>query len=111
VANADIVFTMLSTPEVVAELAYGKTGFLDQMSSKTLWVDCTTVDPASSRRSAQQAQQRNIRFIDAPVAGSKPQALNALLVFYIGGEATDFNQSLFKCDGAKGNALRRSWYG
>ncbi|MFK7925813.1 MAG: NAD(P)-dependent oxidoreductase, partial [Bacteroidia bacterium] len=47
VANADIVFTMLSTPEVVAELAYGKTGFLDQMSSKTLWVDCTTVDPAS----------------------------------------------------------------
>lgn len=89
VANADIVFTMLSTPAVVAELAYGDAGFLDHMSPETLWVDCTTVDPASSRRSAKQALQRHIRFLDAPVAGSKPQAAKALLVFYLGGAAAD----------------------
>ncbi|MEL6590368.1 MAG: NAD(P)-binding domain-containing protein, partial [Bacteroidota bacterium] len=58
VAEADIVFTMLSTPAVVETLAFGEAGFLDQMKENALWVDCTTVDPASSRRSAKQAQQR-----------------------------------------------------
>ncbi|MEL6653141.1 MAG: NAD(P)-dependent oxidoreductase [Bacteroidota bacterium] len=89
VAEADIVFTMLSTPAVVEDIAFGEAGFLDQMQENALWVDCTTVDPASSRRSAKQAQQRNIRFVGAPVAGSKPQAAKALLVFYLGGDAAD----------------------
>ncbi|MEL6845034.1 MAG: NAD(P)-dependent oxidoreductase [Bacteroidota bacterium] len=89
VAEADIVFTMLSTPAVVEDIAFGEAGFLDQMQANALWVDCTTVDPASSRRSAKQAQQRNIRFVGAPVAGSKPQAAKALLVFYLGGDAAD----------------------
>src|SRR6056297_2197819 len=44
-AASDVVFTMLSTPEVVHEVAAGKDGFLYKMREGTLWVDSSTVNP------------------------------------------------------------------
>ena len=39
----EIIITMLSTPEVVRESALGADGFLEKMSSGTLWLNCSTV--------------------------------------------------------------------
>ncbi|MCB0211802.1 MAG: NAD(P)-dependent oxidoreductase [Anaerolineae bacterium] len=88
-ASADIVFTMLAHPEAVAAAAFGPTGFLDHMQPNTLWVDCSTVNPSFANEMAAAAQARNIRYMDAPVAGTKPQAQNAELIFIVGGEAGD----------------------
>ena len=89
VREADVVFTMLASPEVVESVALGSEGFLATMPAGTLWVDCSTVNPSFSRRAHQAAQQQQVRFLDAPVAGTKPQAQNAELVFFVGGEASD----------------------
>jgi len=86
VKNADIVFSMLSTPEAVEEIFFGAENTLYSMKKNAIWVDCSTVNPSFSLRSFNEAKKHNIRFIDAPVAGSKPQAKNAELVFFIGGE-------------------------
>jgi len=86
VSEADIVFSMLSTPEVVAETFFGETGNLVGMKKNAIWVDCTTVNPSFSKQANQESQKYGIRFIDAPVAGSKPQAQNAELVFFVGAD-------------------------
>lgn len=86
VKNADIVFSMLSTPEVVRDLFFGQEGALASMQPEAIWADCTTVNPSFSRESALEAQQYGIRFTDTPVAGTKPQAQNAELVFFAGGD-------------------------
>lgn len=86
VAEADIVFSMLSTPEVVEAIFFGQKGALSAMKANSIWADCTTVNPSFSLRSAREAQIHNIRFLDAPVAGTKPQAQNAELVFFVGGK-------------------------
>ena len=39
-----------------------------------LLVDCSTVHPSFSRQMAKEAQSKQVRFLDAPVAGSKNQA-------------------------------------
>lgn len=91
VAPANIVFTMLAHPEAVQSMALGAEGFLDHMQPGSLWVDCSTVHPRFSREMAQASSQRDLRFIDAPVAGTKPQAEGAQLVFFVGGRSEDLS--------------------
>jgi 3-hydroxyisobutyrate dehydrogenase/glyoxylate/succinic semialdehyde reductase len=89
VKEADVVFTMLSTPDVVREVALGASGFVPAMKHNAIWVDCSTVNPSFSREMAKAARDRGVRFVDAPVAGSKPNAENGDLVFLAGGEQAD----------------------
>jgi len=86
VKEADIVFSMLSTPEAVEEVFFGNNNTLSSMKNNAIWVDCSTVNPSFSIKAFKEAEKYKIRFIDAPVAGSKPQAENAELVFFVGGE-------------------------
>lgn len=93
-AHADILFTMLSTPEVVKEVAIGEQGFLSAMKPQSLWIDCSTVNPSFSREMADVAQKHNIRFVDAPVAGSKAPAETGELLFLVGGDKEDVQQGI-----------------
>lgn len=88
VQEADVVFTMLASPHVVKTLGYGNQGFLQNMQSNAIWVDCSTVSPAFSVDAAQEAAKHGITFLEAPVAGTKPHAESAELVFFVGGELT-----------------------
>ena len=92
VAEADIVFSMLSNPEVVELLAKGEVGFLPHMKANALWVDCSTVNPSFSKVAHQWAKMQQVRFIDAPVAGTLPHAQNAELVFFVGGKEKDVKE-------------------
>jgi 3-hydroxyisobutyrate dehydrogenase/glyoxylate/succinic semialdehyde reductase len=85
--GADVLFTMLSTPEIVEELALGRDGFLGALKREAVWVDCTTVNPSFSRRMAAAAKERGVRFLDAPVAGTKGPAEQGTLTFLVGGDA------------------------
>ena len=89
VAGADAVFSMLSTPEVVARLFFGPKGALKSMKSNAIWADCSTVNPSFSRQAAKEASQLGIRFLDAPVAGTKPTAAAGQLAFFVGGDGQD----------------------
>lgn len=89
VVNADIVFSMLSTPEVVETLFFGPKALLSRMPKKSLWVDCTTVNPSFTKRAKAAAWENSIRFLGAPVAGTKPHAEGGELVFFVGGAAAD----------------------
>ncbi|MFH1981732.1 MAG: NAD(P)-dependent oxidoreductase [Pseudomonadota bacterium] len=90
--SADVLFTMLSTPAVVRETAVSPEGLLNGLAPGSLWVDCSTLDPASSREMAAAAAARGIRFVDAPVAGSRVPAQKGELVFFAGGDAADVNR-------------------
>ncbi len=86
VKDADVVFSMLSTPEVVEQVAFGEEGIVSNMKKGALWVDSTTVNPSYSLSCHERAEAMGINFLDAPVAGSKPQAAGAELIFFVGGE-------------------------
>ena len=83
-ANADIVFSMLSTPDVVESIFLSENGILSAMKKDAIWIDCSTVNPSFSLKSKVAADQAEIHFIDAPVAGTLPHAQNAELVFFVG---------------------------
>ncbi len=87
-----ILITTLSTPDVVEEAALGEDGFLDSMNDNSIWMDCSTVNPSFTRRMAEEAKKRNVRFIDAPVAGSLKPAESGELLFLVGGEDKDVEE-------------------
>ena len=87
--QVDVLFTMLAQPAAVEEAALGKGGFLSHMRPKSLWVDCSSVDPLFSKRMAAEATRRGVRFVDAPVTGSAVPAGEGKLTFWVGAESAD----------------------
>ena len=87
--KVDILFTMLAHPEAVEQLAFGDTGYLENMKPNAIWADCSTVNPTFSKAMAVEAQERQIRFVDAPVLGTKKPAQEGQLVFFVGGKKED----------------------
>jgi 3-hydroxyisobutyrate dehydrogenase-like beta-hydroxyacid dehydrogenase len=97
-----VVITMLAKPDAVSQTAWlGQNGFLDNLTPGSLWIDCSTVNPSFSKLAADNSKQRNVRFIDAPVAGSKIPAEQGQLLFFVGGEREDVEEarSLFEAMG------------
>jgi len=86
VAQADLVFSMLSTPEVVESVFLKNDGVLASMKKGATWADCTTVNPSFSLKAKTAAEKLGILFLDTPVAGTKPHAQNAELTFFVGAE-------------------------
>ncbi len=101
--HSDIVITMLSTPEVVKEIAKGENGLLFGMKENNLWVNCSTVNPSFTIEMAQLAKDHQIQYLDAPVAGTKGPAENGELLFLVGGDEANIKEAspLFEILGKK----------
>ena len=101
--EADIIITMLSTPEAVQDVALGEEGILSSMSKGNVWIDCSTVNPSFSEQMAELTDQLGFNFLDAPVAGSLIPAEKGELVFLVGGNKAivKYCMPLFKAMGKK----------
>ena len=88
-ADADVLVTMLATPEAVEAAALGTNGFLRALRPGSIWVNSSTVNPSFARRMAEDARANGVRYLDAPVTGSKDAAAGAQLLFMVGGDAAD----------------------
>lgn len=79
--EVEVVFTMLSTPDVVRQVAEE---LLPNLPKNALWIDVSTVNPSFSREMDALAKLHEVRFVDAPVAGSKQPADQGELLFLAG---------------------------
>lgn len=103
VNGQDVVFTMLSDPPAVEAVILGPDGVLAGMDQDAILADSSTVDPGTSKRIAEEADDRGIRFVSAPVGGSKQAAIEGKLIFMVGGDesALDAVQPLLEKMGKK----------
>ena len=101
--KVDILFTVLSTPGVVKEAALGEQGFLQGLEKDALWVNCSTVNPSFTREMESVATQHKVRYLDAPIVGTKGPAEAGELLFLLGGDTKDINEvdALFNVMGKK----------
>lgn len=88
--DAAVVITCLPTSREVESLLDGPDGLLEGMSAGTLLIDCTSGDPATSRRMAARLAERGIAFIDAPVSGGVSGAEAGTLTVMCGGDEVTF---------------------
>jgi 3-hydroxyisobutyrate dehydrogenase len=90
VAGADVVLTCLPTSAEVAAVLGGDDGMEASLSPGALLLDCTSGDPATSRRIAQRLAARGVAFADAPVSGGTNGAEAATLTVMVGADAATF---------------------
>lgn len=90
--KADVLISMLEDPNAVECVALGEKGFLAALKKKSIWIDSSTVNPTFSLKMSRLAAERKIRFLDAPVSGSKEPAANAELIFLVGGSEKDLKK-------------------
>lgn len=90
VANADIVISMLRDDEASRHVwTSADTGAMSAMRKGALAIECSTLTVDHIKSLAKHAQSLGFSFIDAPVAGSRPQADAAQLIFVAGGSVQD----------------------
>ncbi len=92
--KSDIVITMLSTPEIVREITTKSNGLLAGMKKDSLWINCSTVNPSFTIDMGLLAQDHQIQYLDAPVAGTKGPAENGELLFLIGGDKVNIDRAM-----------------
>ncbi|WP_339329326.1 NAD(P)-binding domain-containing protein [Cohnella caldifontis] len=85
--SAEVIVTMVSNDEAVREVYYGEAGILGGLQPGTAVIDCSTVSPALSRQLARDIEAKFSYFLDAPVTGSKPAAIEGSLLFMVGGDS------------------------
>ena len=85
--GTDIVITCLPSSREVEGLLDGPDGLLAGLAKGSILVDCTSGDPATSRRIAAGLAERGIGFLDAPVSGGVAGAEIATLTVMVGGDA------------------------
>lgn len=88
--HADMVVTMLQTGQQVKQVALGEVGFLAVLKKNALYIDCSTIDVASSRELHLAAEAKGVVAIDAPVSGGVTGATAATLTFMVGGTEDAF---------------------
>ncbi len=84
--DADVVITCLPASADVESLLGGEHGLLAGMKSGSVLVDCTSGDPATSRRIAAQLSGVGVEFLDAPVSGGVTGAREGKLTVMCGGD-------------------------
>ena len=85
--GADVVITCFPVSADVEAVLDGPDGLLAGLSRGALLVDCTSGDPATSRRIAARISERGIGFLDAPVSGGTIGAEQGTLTVMVGGDA------------------------
>lgn len=86
VAQADIVFLMLSDANAIRAVLTGDNGVMAAMAPGKLVVNMSTIAPADAVSFAQQVAAAGGRYVDAPVSGSVGAAKTGQLIILAGGE-------------------------
>lgn len=85
-ANSDIVVTIIGSPAEVDACYFGNEGILNAVLPGTILIDMTTTKPTLSIKISEQAELKQVEFIDAPVSGGQVGAINGTLSVMIGGK-------------------------
>jgi len=92
-ANAGLILIMVPDSPQVKEVALGAGGLYEHAKSGTLVVDMSSIAPLVSQEVGAKLAEKGIRFMDAPVSGGEPKAIDGTLSFMVGGTKEDFAEA------------------
>jgi len=91
-ARSEIVVTMLPDGPDVRQAILGPGGVLEGARPGTIVVDMSSISPLVSQEAAAACAARGVEFIDAPVSGGEPKAVDGTLAIMAGGKQEIFDQ-------------------
>ncbi|MFC1543426.1 2-hydroxy-3-oxopropionate reductase [Candidatus Neomarinimicrobiota bacterium] len=99
--KSNVVITMLPDSPDVESVVLGPVGVIEGVRSGQIYIDMSTIAPATSRRIYEALQQAGVEALDAPVSGGETGAAAGTLSIMVGGSEEAFRRakSLFEVVG------------
>jgi len=101
VEQVDIVITNLPDSPDVELVALGKDGIIDSAKKGLIFIDHSTIKPATARKISKTLGSRGVMCLDAPVSGGDIGAQRGTLAIMIGGpeEAIEIARPVLEAEG------------
>jgi len=90
--RSNIVITMMPDGPEVEEAVLGTRGALEGAKPGSIVIDMSSVNPLVSQKIGASCAAKNVRFLDAPVSGGEPKAVDGTLAIMVGGEEAVFRE-------------------
>jgi 3-hydroxyisobutyrate dehydrogenase-like beta-hydroxyacid dehydrogenase len=88
-AGSEIVITMLPDAPDVERVTLGANGIVAGILAGSVYVDMSTIDPATTRKVGDAIRARGAAMIDSPVGKTADAAVAGTLTLMVGGDAAD----------------------
>ncbi len=101
-ARSEFVITMLPDGPEVEEVVLGKEGILAEAKPQTTIIDMSSINPLVSQKVGAACAARGVDFLDAPVSGGEPKAIEGTLSIMVGGDEKAFQKAepILNCMGS-----------
>ena len=90
--RSDIIITMLPDGPDVEKAVLGPNGVLEGARSGSTLVDMSSINPVVSQKVGQACAAKGVQFLDAPVSGGEPKAIDGTLAIMVGGDQAVFDR-------------------
>ncbi len=90
--NCPVIFTILPNGKIVQDVLFGKGGVGENLKEGTIICDMSSVTPEESKVCGKKLKALKAGFVDAPVSGGEPKAIDGTLAFMAGGSQEDFDR-------------------
>jgi 4-hydroxybutyrate dehydrogenase/sulfolactaldehyde 3-reductase len=87
--GADVVITMLPNSSHVEEAVFGPAGVAEGIGQGALYIDMSTIAPATTDAIARRLAGRGVAMVDAPVGRQQQHAVEGKLLIMVGGGEGD----------------------
>jgi len=91
-ARSEITITMLPDGPDVERAVLGADGVLEGAAAGSIVVDMSSISPISAQKVGAALAQRGVEFLDAPVSGGEPKAIDGTLAIMVGGKPAAFEK-------------------
>jgi 2-hydroxy-3-oxopropionate reductase len=91
-SRSDVVITMLPNSPHVKEAVLGAEGVIEGIKPGAVVVDMSSIAPAASRELGAALKAKQVDFLDAPVSGGEPKAIDGTLAIMAGGDKAVFER-------------------
>ncbi len=91
-AQADTIITMLPDGPEVETAVLGTGGVLEGARRGSVVVDMSSISPMVSQKVAAACEAKGVDFLDAPVSGGEPKAIDGTLAIMAGGKQGVFDR-------------------
>jgi len=93
-ARSEVIITMLPDGPDVETAVLGAEGVLEGARQGSILVDMSSISPVVSQKIGKACLLKGIDFVDAPVSGGEPKAIDGTLAIMAGGEQAIFDRVL-----------------
>ncbi len=89
---ADVIITMLPDGPEVEAAVLGPGGILEGAAKGATVVDMSSISPVVAQKVGAACAAKGVEFLDAPVSGGEPKAIEGTLAIMVGGDAKAFEK-------------------